>query len=89
MASIEERFPRASVMGVVNVTPDSFSDGGVNVEAALVAEVDVHERHVRAELARQLNRLRAGRRDADDCDALALQERPRRGEVPGVVVDYQ
>jgi dihydropteroate synthase len=25
---IEERFPRPSVMGVVNVTPDSFSDGG-------------------------------------------------------------
>jgi dihydropteroate synthase len=25
---IEERFPRGSVMGVVNVTPDSFSDGG-------------------------------------------------------------
>jgi len=28
---IEERFPRPSVMGVVNVTPDSFSDGGVNL----------------------------------------------------------
>jgi dihydropteroate synthase len=27
---IEERFPRPSVMGVVNVTPDSFSDGGLN-----------------------------------------------------------
>ena len=27
--SIEDRFPRPSVMGVVNVTPDSFSDGGV------------------------------------------------------------
>jgi dihydropteroate synthase len=26
----EQRFPRPSVMGVVNVTPDSFSDGGVN-----------------------------------------------------------
>jgi dihydropteroate synthase len=26
--SIEERFPRPSVMGIVNVTPDSFSDGG-------------------------------------------------------------
>jgi dihydropteroate synthase len=34
MASIEERFPRPSVMGVVNVTPDSFSDGGVNFDAA-------------------------------------------------------
>jgi len=29
---IEERFPRPSVMGVVNVTPDSFSDGGVNFD---------------------------------------------------------
>jgi dihydropteroate synthase len=28
---IDERFPRPSVMGVVNVTPDSFSDGGVNL----------------------------------------------------------
>jgi dihydropteroate synthase len=31
---IEERFPRPSVMGVVNVTPDSFSDGGVNADSA-------------------------------------------------------
>jgi dihydropteroate synthase len=30
-APIEERFPRPSVMGIVNVTPDSFSDGGVNL----------------------------------------------------------
>jgi dihydropteroate synthase len=36
---IEQRFPRPSVMGVVNVTPDSFSDGGVNfrVEDAIAA----------------------------------------------------
>jgi dihydropteroate synthase len=27
-----ERFPRPSVMGVVNVTPDSFSDGGVHLD---------------------------------------------------------
>jgi dihydropteroate synthase len=31
---IEQRFPRPSVMGVVNVTPDSFSDGGVNFDPA-------------------------------------------------------
>jgi len=31
-APIEQRFPRPSVMGVVNVTPDSFSDGGVNFD---------------------------------------------------------
>jgi dihydropteroate synthase len=30
---IEQRFPRPSVMGVVNVTPDSFSDGGLNFRA--------------------------------------------------------
>ena len=35
---IEERFRRPSVMGVVNVTPDSFSDGGVNFDAATAAE---------------------------------------------------
>src|SRR5580765_4046963 len=29
---IEQRFPRPSVMGVVNVTPDSFSDAGVNFD---------------------------------------------------------
>ena len=29
---IEQRFPRPSVIGVVNVTPDSFSDGGVNFD---------------------------------------------------------
>src|SRR5207244_11983223 len=27
---LDQRVPRPSVMGVVNVTPDSFSDGGVN-----------------------------------------------------------
>jgi dihydropteroate synthase len=30
---LEERFTSPSVMGVVNVTPDSFSDGGVNLRA--------------------------------------------------------
>jgi dihydropteroate synthase len=36
---IEERFARPSVMGVINVTPDSFSDGGVHlrVEPAVTA----------------------------------------------------
>ncbi|HEY0415733.1 MAG TPA: dihydropteroate synthase [Gaiellaceae bacterium] len=36
---IEQRFAAPSVMGVVNVTPDSFSDGGVHfrVEAAVTA----------------------------------------------------
>jgi dihydropteroate synthase len=36
---IEARFPRPSVMGIVNVTPDSFYDGGVNFapEAAVAS----------------------------------------------------
>ena len=37
MLPIEERFPRPSVMGVVNVTPDSFSDGGVHLDPAAAA----------------------------------------------------
>jgi dihydropteroate synthase len=32
-ASIEVRFPRPSVMAVINVTPDSFSDGGLHLRA--------------------------------------------------------
>jgi dihydropteroate synthase len=33
-AAIEQRFPRPSVMGIVNATPDSFSDGGVHFDPA-------------------------------------------------------
>jgi dihydropteroate synthase len=29
---MSNRFPRPSVMGIVNVTPDSFSDGGVHLD---------------------------------------------------------
>jgi dihydropteroate synthase len=36
--AIEERFPRPSVMGVVNVTPDSFSDGGVHLDPDVAAD---------------------------------------------------
>jgi dihydropteroate synthase len=36
--SVEARFPRPSVMGVVNVTPDSFSDGGVNFDPEAAVE---------------------------------------------------
>jgi dihydropteroate synthase len=35
--AIEARFPRPSVMGVVNVTPDSFSDGGVHLDPDVAA----------------------------------------------------
>ena len=34
MIPAEQRFPRPSVMGIVNVTPDSFSDGGLHFAAA-------------------------------------------------------
>jgi dihydropteroate synthase len=42
----EERWPRPSVMGVVNVTPDSFSDGGLFVEPSAAVE---HARRLAAE----------------------------------------
>src|SRR5436190_24257071 len=35
--AIDVRFPRPSVMGVVNVTPDSFSDGGVHLDPGVAA----------------------------------------------------
>src|SRR5205823_2175803 len=35
--ALEQRFPRPSVMGVVNVTPDSFSDGGVHLRTEVAA----------------------------------------------------
>jgi dihydropteroate synthase len=34
---LAERFPRPSVMGVINVTPDSFSDGGVHLDPEVAA----------------------------------------------------
>src|SRR5215470_13834812 len=37
VSPIEERFPRPSVMGVVNVTPDSFSDGGLHLDPDVAA----------------------------------------------------
>ena len=37
MTPIEDRFPRPSVMGVLNVTPDSFSDGGVHLDPEVAA----------------------------------------------------
>ena len=35
--ALQERFPRPSVVGVLNVTPDSFSDGGVHLDPAAAA----------------------------------------------------
>ena len=42
--SFEERWPRPSVMGVLNVTPDSFSDGGLFVDPATAID---HGRRLR------------------------------------------
>ena len=42
----EQHWPRPSVMGVVNVTPDSFSDGGLYVESSAAVE---HARRLHAE----------------------------------------
>jgi dihydropteroate synthase len=36
---LAERFPRPSVMGVINVTPDSFSDGGIHLDPEVAAAV--------------------------------------------------
>ena len=33
MLPLRERFPAPAVMGVVNVTPDSFSDGGAFLDS--------------------------------------------------------
>ena len=46
MQPIDQRFPRPSVMGVINVTPDSFSDGGVHLDPDTAAEA---ARRMRAE----------------------------------------
>ena len=44
--SFEERWPRPSVMGVLNVTPDSFSDGGRFVDPGVAVD---HGRRLAAE----------------------------------------
>ena len=46
MVALEKRFPRPSVMGVVNVTPDSFSDGGLFLDADAAVE---HGRRIASE----------------------------------------
>ena len=37
-ATDSERWPRPTIVGIVNVTPDSFSDGGTYVDAAAAAD---------------------------------------------------
>ena len=71
---LAERWPRPSVMGVVNVTPDSFSDGGDNLDPAVAV----------ATARRLLRRGRGARRHRRRVDAPG--RRPglaRRGAAPG------
>ena len=68
-----QRFPRPSVMGVVNVTPDSFSDGGVNLDPAAA-------RARRAAHARRGRRDRRRRRRVDP--ARVRRRDRRRGAAP-------
>jgi dihydropteroate synthase len=67
--SIEQRFPRPSVMGVVNVTPDSFSDGGVNLDpgdAVATARRMVEAGAVIVDVGGESTRPGAGRVSADE-----------------------
>ncbi|MDX6507148.1 MAG: dihydropteroate synthase [Gaiellaceae bacterium] len=66
---IEQRFPRPSVMGVVNVTPDSFSDGGVNfdpADAAASARRMLAEGAAIVDIGGESTRPGAGAVDADE-----------------------
>jgi len=40
--SLAQRFPRPAVMGVLNITPDSFSDGGIHFEPTVAAAAARH-----------------------------------------------
>jgi hypothetical protein len=57
------------------------------VEAVLVAEADVDEHDVRAELLLQSQRVGAGGGDPDDLDAFPLEQDARGVEEGSVVVD--
>ena len=66
---LEQRFPRPSVMGVVNVTPDSFSDGGVNFDpgdAAASARRLLDEGAAIVDLGGESTRPGAGRVSTDE-----------------------
>jgi hypothetical protein len=59
------------------------------LEAVLVAQVDVDECYVRPELGHELNRLSAVRRDTDHFQPLASEQVSGALEEEGVVVDNQ
>src|SRR2546430_16695370 len=58
------------------------------LETALVAEVDVDERHVRTELRHESNRLGAVGRNPDDVQPFTSEQLSGALEEEGVVVDY-
>jgi dihydropteroate synthase len=83
---IEQRFPRPSVMGVVNVTPDSFSDGGVNldpVDAVASARRMLAEGAAIVDVGGESTRPGAEGVDADEeLRRIAPVLEALRGEVP-------
>ena len=72
-APLDERWPRPAVMGVVNVTPDSFSDGG-----RFVSPVDAiaHGRRLLAEGAAVVDV--GGESTRPGADPVAVEEELRR-----------
>src|SRR5882762_9701627 len=56
------------------------------VKPTLIAEMDVHQRHVRPELLGVLKRLSRARRHTYDSDPLPLQQGPQRAQKSRVVV---
>jgi dihydropteroate synthase len=70
---LEERFPRPSVVGIINVTPDSFSDGGVHLDpdaAATAARRMIGDGAALVDIGGESTRPGA--------DAVALDEELRR-----------
>jgi hypothetical protein len=63
-----------------------FDQAPGNVEPALIAQADVDQDDIRAELRCSLQRLRRGRGQADDAQPLAFQEIPSSLEKQGVVI---
>jgi dihydropteroate synthase len=85
----EERFPRPSVMGIVNVTPDSFSDGGVNLDPAAAAATARRQLAEGAEIVDV-----GGESTRPGADGVSLEDELRRvvpvlealaGEVPASI----
>ena len=66
-----------------------FGQAPGNVEPALIAQSDVDQDDIRAELRCSLQRLRRGRGHADDAQALAFQEIPSSLEKQPVVIHNQ